>query len=911
MKHYLFVILMIVVLPLSSCHVSLANQSDFFTQMKKSLQGDALSSWVSVSYCNYSGVVCDIEGFVTKVDIFGWSLVGKFPEKVCSYLPKLRVLRLGHNLLKGKFPDSITNCSFLDELDMSYTDLAGKLPDFRSMKSLKILKFPHTRFTGNFPISIFSLSNLEEININEVRGFNPWELPENLTNLHKLKVCILTSCNLQGHIPPSIGNLTSLNDLELSGNYFRGKVPKEVGQLKNLHGLELYYNQLRGSIPTELGNLTELVDLDMSANLLTGELPESICRLPKLKGLQLYQNAITGEIPKAIGNSTTLTFLSLYSNFLTGKLPHNLGQLSPMITIELSENHLSGELPASVCNGGKLMYLLLLDNNFSGHIPERYTECINLLRFRVSHNCLEGSVPEKLFALPHAFIIDLSYNRLRGSFSKKIAYAANLSELFIQRNMITGPVPSEISRAQNLVKIDLSYNLLSSIIPSEIGNLRKLNILMLQGNKLTSSIPESISSLKSLNLVDLSDNLLTGRIPESLTDLLPNSINLTNNRLSGPIPPQFVKEGLLDIFSGNAGLCVSVNLRVSDSNFPPCSVNHSKKKVTNTWSIVLTLMVIVVVVALLLPHCYLFGVHSSVRYEVRSFCRNSLDPLQLLEGIQEANIIGHGGSGTVYKVIMNNKKTVAIKKLNQHSLDFGFTGWQKETKAEVMTLGGIRHINIIKLYCLLSTLDNHLLVYEYMENGNLWDALHSGNIHMNWITRRQIALGIAQGLAYLHHDLIPPIIHRDIKSSNILLDVDYQPKIADFGIAKILSKTGPDSTTSGIAGTYGYLAPEYSYSSMATRKCDVYSFGVVLMELITGRKVVEEAFGEGSNIVDWVAAKADTIEQASEVLDEQLAISSSEKMFQLLQIAIRCTNKSPTLRPTMKEVLESLLHTKP
>ncbi|KAE8709851.1 hypothetical protein F3Y22_tig00110328pilonHSYRG00678 [Hibiscus syriacus] len=199
-----------------------------------------------------------------------------------------------------------------------------------------------------------------------------------------------------------------------------------------------------------------------------------------------------------------------------------------------------------------------------------------------------------------------------------------------------------------------------------------------------------------------------------------------------------------------------------------------------------------------------------------------------------------------------------------------------------------------------------------MPNGNLWDALHKGWFHLDWPTRHQIALGVAQGLAYLHHDLMPPIIHRDIKSTNILLDVNYQPKVADFGIAKVLqARGGKDSTNTVIAGTYGYLAPEYAYSNKATTKCDVYSYGVVLMELITGKKPVESEFGENKNLVYWVSTKLDTKEGVMEALDRRVSGSFKDEMVRVLRTAMRCTCKNPSQRPTMNEVVQLLIAADP
>ncbi|XP_052200655.1 receptor protein-tyrosine kinase CEPR1-like [Diospyros lotus] len=930
----IFLLVLLLLSPLNCFPVAgISKQSQFFTLLKSSLQGKPLSDLEAKPFCNFTGIGCNAQGHVVSIDFSGWSLSGSFPEDVCSYLPELRVLRLGHNHLRGGFPYSITNCSLLQELNFSSTSLSGPLPDFSPMVSLRSLDLSANPFSGDFPISVLTnLTNLEQVYFYENRKFNSWKLPENISRLGTLKSMVLTTCSLHGSIPASIGNMTSLTDLELSENLLVGRIPSEIGRLKNLQQLELYKNQLEGELPEELGNLTELEDLDMSVNKFTGKIPDSICRLPKLKVLQLYNNSLDGKIPESIESSTTLTMLSLYDNMLTGEVPARLGASSPMILFEISENELSGQLPAEVCNGGKLLYFLVLGNMFSGKVPESYSRCQSLLRFRVSSNYLEGPIPEGLFSLPHASIVDLADNILTGTIPKRVGNAQNLSELFLQSNRISGVLPEEISEATNLVKIDLSNNLLSGPIPSEIGTLKKLNQLMLQGNKFNSSIPDSLSSLISLNVLDLSNNLLGGKIPESLCDLLPNSMNFSYNLLSGPIPLSFINGGiLLESFHGNPGLCVPQypNNYSSDlNNFPICS-DHNRKKIQNCiWAFGISAGIIVLGTVLFIKRWFARQ-HSMAETdetfsssffscEVKSFHGITFDQREVVESMVEKNVVGHGGSGTVYRIQLRTGEVFAVKKLwspktkdspttknhDQLSLD-------KELRTEVETLGNVRHKNIVKLYSCLSFHDFSLLVYEYMANGNLWDALHRGKMVLDWPTRHQIALGVAQGLAYLHHDLKPAIIHRDIKSTNILLDIDYQPKVADFGIAKALQGRGKDCTITVIGGTCGYFPPEYAYSCKATTKCDVYSFGVVLMELITGRKPVEVEFGENKNIIYWVSSKLETEEGIMEVLDRRVSGSFKDEMIRVLQVAVRCTFRMPANRPSMAEVVQCLIDADP
>lgn len=289
--------------------------------------------------------------------------------------------------------------------------------------------------------------------------------------------------------------------------------------------------------------------------------------------------------------------------------------------------------------------------------------------------------------------------------------------------------------------------------------------------------------------------------------------------------------------------------------------------------------------------------------------------------LDEENVIGSGGSGKVYRVDLKTSETVAVKRIWTMNMNKKRdNGLNRLMKAEVDILGTIRHKNIVKLYCCLSNGNSNLLVYEYMPNGNLFDALHKNNedkasrgsgLELDWPTRYKIALGAAHGLAYLHHGCSPAIVHRDVKSTNILLDKSYEAKIADFGIAKFLqAHCGRDSTTA-FTGTYGYIAPEYGFSLRVTEKSDVYSFGVVLLELLIGKQPIEPEFGENKDIVHWVSHKIRSHEDALEVLDSRISRSFKEEMFKVLKIAVHCTCKLPALRPTMREVVQMLMDADP
>jgi len=296
------------------------------------------------------------------------------------------------------------------------------------------------------------------------------------------------------------------------------------------------------------------------------------------------------------------------------------------------------------------------------------------------------------------------------------------------------------------------------------------------------------------------------------------------------------------------------------------------------------------------------------QWKLESFHPLELDADEIC-GVGDESLIGSGGTGRVYRLELKGRGgVVAVKRLWK-----GDAG--RVMAAEMAILGKVRHRNILKLHACLSRGELHFIVYEYMPRGNLHQALRreaakggggGGRPELDWPRRCRIAHGAAKGLMYLHHDCMPAIIHRDIKSTNILLDEDYEPKIADFGIARI-AEDSSDSELSCFAGTHGYLAPELAYSLKVTEKTDVYSFGVVLLELVTGRSPIDPRFGEGRDIVSWLSGKL-AAESLDDVLDPRVAATARERedMLKVLRIAVLCTAKLPAGRPTMRDVVKML-----
>lgn len=932
------------------------NLSDPNGQLRNWITNDTTSS-----PCAFNGVHCDKEGHVVALKLDNFQVGGPFPSKVCS-LRHLTVLSFANNAITGKVPEDLADCTSLRYLNLSQNYLIGSLPSFVSeMPSLECLDFSGNNFSGPIPPAFGQLRKLQTLNLyaNLLGGTIPGFLG-NLSNLVKLNLAInpfdsgpipveigkltqlqnlwLSRCNLKERIPDSIGNLTELRLLDVSQNNLTGPWRSSFSGLLKLASLQLYQNKLEGDIPKNIGSMT-LEFLDASDNMLSGMLPEGLGNLTRLKSLNLFENRLSGEIPAGIAELTLLKSLKLFGNSLTGKIPQKLGSKTQFEVLDFSENQLSGSLPTQLCNGGKLQILAVINNRLSGSISELYGNCTSLLRLRLANNKFGGEIPKGLWGLPEVSVLHLSSNSFEGSISKDIGNARNLSNLRIDSNRFSGKLPSEIAIVgllsffnasnnkfsgslpeelyglHNLDVLDLQVNSLSGNILSSIGSLKQLTVLNLKGNHISGEIPMQMGDLQSLIYLDLSSNQLTGEVPASLANLTFSFLNLSNNQLNGRIPSSFNK--YREAFLGNLNLCGE-----GFQNIEPCGLEKGEHHLT-TWilcGILVSVAALVLVVGLgcfYRKYCQSLDVKDKENldfsvWNVVSFHKRVFREGEILGSLDEANMIASGGAGQVYRVEMANGETVAVKRLPGRA-KIEASGYDNGFHAEAETLGTIRHKNIVKLWCCISGEDCNLLVYEYMRNGSLGDILHGLKAGcLDWPTRHRIALDSAQGLSYLHHDCIPPIVHRDIKSNNILLDDKLQASVADFGLAKILEKCEKGhETMSGVAGSYGYIAPEFCYTLKVTEKSDVYSFGVVLLELVTGKEPVDPSYGEGINIVKWVSRMVEKENGLQEVLDLNISEHYEDSMQHVLQIALLCTISLPGNRPTMRHVVEMLKDANP
>uniref|UniRef100_A0A7N0T519 Protein kinase domain-containing protein n=1 Tax=Kalanchoe fedtschenkoi TaxID=63787 RepID=A0A7N0T519_KALFE len=943
-----------------------------------------LSDWTiadrRAAPCDWTGVVCESgrSGPVVAVRLDDLGLHGEFPHNFCrirtlktlslynnnfagfisaqsiSICYRLRSLNVSENLFNGVLPEFEPEFSYLEELDVSSCSFTGEIPSsFGRFPALKVLKMESNLLSGSIPAFLGNLSQLTRLEL----AYNPLKeapLPGEIGNLTKLENLWLAGLNLIGEIPESIGRLSSLKNLDLCNNNLSGAIPASIGQLKNVTQILLYVNRLSGKLPDSIGECTSLISLDVSQNSLSGEFPVKLTA-PPIETLHLNDNFFTGALPKEIALMRNLINLLLFNNSFSGELPAELGRNAYLYEVDVSTNNFTGELPRDLCFRKSLSRLITFSNRFSGRLPDAYGECGSLTYVRVQGNQLSGTVPESFWSLPNLTHLELADNRLEGPVASSVSSAnaaSQLEKLLLSNNDFSGPLGNQICRMQNLVQFDLSRNRLSGVLPSCITEFGKLQTLELQENSFSGEFPGQVSAwigLQQLNIsnnqfsggvppllgklgvlgsLDLSSNRFSGEIPKELVKLSYNVFNLSNNDLHGVVPRMFDNSQYQSSLMGNPGLCSA-----GDSVFPRCEKSQARN--------VPVYLIVILAAALFILVAWLLWVLRSksspcrqdekAPWKVIAFQRAGLNESAILSSMIEENVIGQGGSGQVFKMETKSGQTLAVKQLWGGSRT---PEMNPAFESEVETLSRIRHSNIVKLLFACSSEEFRILVYEYMEKGSLGDALQGEKGFeglLDWPTRFKVALGAAQGLAYLHHDCVPAILHRDVKCNNILLDGEFNPKLADFGLAKSLKRDveeGKDAM-SRVAGSFGYIAPEYAYTLKVTEKSDVYSYGVVLLELITGKSPNDASFGENKNIVKWAteavtvratananvipslelnAEPARTCEGLDHIIDPRLTPSFSEleEIHKVLTIALQCTSALPARRPSMRKVVDLL-----
>ncbi|XP_057525017.1 receptor-like protein kinase HSL1 [Amaranthus tricolor] len=915
-----------------------------------------LTSWSSsTSPCQWHGIICSENKTVIGISMNTQNISGEIPLSICD-LKDLTLIDLGNNTLTGNFPTVLYNCTKLKSLDLSGNFFVGNLPNdinklssnlqhlvlgsnnfsgdipisLSQLKGLITLQMDSNYFNGTFPIELGNLENLERLEL-AYNSFSSMSLPKEFGNLKNLKFIWMTSCNLIGEIPQYFANLTRLEHIDLAKNDLVGEIPSGLFLLKNMTYMYLYTNMLSGSLPSSIKALN-LIEIDLSENNLIGTIPEKFGNLSKLQILHLQRNNFHGSIPSSIGRLPSLLKLKLFQNRFSGILPPELGLHSKLDGVEVSDNAFTGQLPDQLCFGRKLKGVVAFNNYLNGSIPPSLGQCNTLLVVMLYNNSLSGDIPKGMWTSSRMMHILLSNNHFSGQLPEKLAW--NLTSVEISNNKFSGKIPMSVSNTwRNLLVFKASDNSITGTVPLELTSLSKLNTLWLDGNQLTGELPSQINSWNRLNSLNLSHNQLFGSIPSALGSLPElDNLDLSDNQLSGKIPSELGQKKFCSLNLSDNQLTGKIPYELDNSDYNASYLNtylctnSGLLRLPKCQKFPLKFLPLVIFLTILVTFTAVYFIvfvnieiwqrkHKQHKetWVLIPFSKLCFTEEKIYNNLTEKNVIGYGGSGKVYQIPLNEMgDMVAVKKIwNTKKMSRNL---EKEFNAEVQTLSTIRHVNIVNLLCYISSENSRLLVYEYMENRSLDRWIHTSKHGLSsvdypvldWPSRKKIAMDAAKGLCYLHNDCSPPIIHRDVKSSNILLDSMFNAKIADFGLAKILTKVGGQPNTTGcLAGSFGYIAPEYVKTYKVNEKTDVYSFGVILLELVTGKE--PHKGDEYSSLAEWSFKHYNDGQLIQDSFDKEiLEPCFLDDMIYMFQLGLMCTSIEPHHRPSMKEVLRLL-----
>ncbi|KAL7001100.1 Zygote arrest protein 1 [Sarracenia purpurea var. burkii] len=641
-----------------------------------------------------------------------------------------------------------------------------------------------------------------------------------------------------------------------------------------------------------------------------------------------------------------------------------------VVSVSIPRTKLVGALSSSLGSLSELRHVNLRNNRFFGNLPSKLFEAQGLQSLVLYGNYLYGSLPSEIGNLKYLQNLDLSQNFFNGSLPTSLIQCKRLRFLDLSRNNFTSSLPDGFGTSfVSLEKLNLSFNKFSGPIPNDLGNLSNLQ-----------------------ETVDLSHNLFSGPVPASLGDLPEKVyIDLTYNNLSGPIPQNgaLVNRGPT-AFVGNPGLCGPplknpCSLDTAGSNSPPSlpflpsnspPQNNARKRESERGlgknaviALIVGDIVGICLIGLLFSYCYLRVCPRSKRKyengygfekgggkgrkdclcfrkdESETFSENveqyDLVPLDTqvafdLDELLKASafVLGKSGIGIVYKVVLEDGLTLAVRRLGE-----GGSQRFKEFQMEVEAIGKLRHRNIVTLRAYYWSVEEKLLIYDYVPNGNLANAIHgkAGMVSFTplpWFVRLKIMKGMAKGLAYLHEFSPKKYVHGDLKPSNILLGENMEPKLSDFGLGRLANIAGGSPTlqssrmasekqyqrqqsnasseavTVNLAANLGsyYQAPEALKAVKPSQKWDVYSYGVILLEMITGRMPLVQVGTSEMDLVNWMQLCIEEKKPLADVLDPFLAedVDKEEEIIAVLKVAMACIQSSPERRPTMRHVSDAL-----
>nr|KJB61626.1 hypothetical protein B456_009G371100 [Gossypium raimondii] len=854
------------------------------------------------------------------IDLSSNSLLGSLPNDTCQHLPKLEGLYLSWNELSGNIPSSMGKCSNLKNLSLSNNQLRGIIPkSIGNLTRLQELYLGFNNLEGQIPKEISNLLSLEMLNIQAIKGLTG-QIPSSIFNSTTLEEIDLFNNNLEGNLPP-ITNAPKLQILLLWRNKLTGNIPNSISNASMLQIIDLARNSFSGPIPKTLGNLRHLEVFQIfDNNLITGSATDhewsflsSLTNCRNLRRIDVSGNPFSGVLPTYIGNlSKSLQFFSAKKCELQGIIPMEIGNLTNLFLLQLGYNKLSGLIPASIGGMRNLQSLTFYNNKLGGPISESLCGLERLYEMCLGLNKLHGSIPSCLGNISALRYLCLDSNKLSSTIPSTLWNLKDILEIDLSSNHLHNSHAIDVGNLRSLLKLNLSRNLLKGDILSTFGGLQTLVSLDLSNNILHGHIPESFDGLISLEFLDLSNNNLSGVIPKSLEKLLYlKYFNVSFNRLEGEIP----SKGCFSNFSStsfmkNYALCGPPRLLV-----PPCKNDIHK----NSQMIILHafryglptigIVVVLIVLTIMYRRCQRRSTTLTIKDDLLSLKTprriSHAELSRATNGFEESNMLGSGSFGYVYKGRLSDGMEVAIKVFNLQT-EGAFRSFDIECDA----MCNIVHRNIVKVITCCSSVDFKALVLDYISNGNLEKWLHSENCFLNIIQRVDIMIDVAVAIEHLHNGHPTPIIHCDIKPSNILLDEDMVAHVGDFGVAKLLGEGEVMKQTMTLA-TIGYMAPEFGSAGIVSIKSDVYSYGIVLIETFTKKKPTDNVFVEEETIRHWMESSLPkgAIEIADVDLlrrEDEYIVVKANCISSIMELALNCSAELPEERKDMKDVVVEL-----
>ncbi|PVH37888.1 hypothetical protein PAHAL_5G114000 [Panicum hallii] len=826
------------------------------------------------------------------------------------------------------------------------------------------VRLPSMNLQGTLSDAVGQLSALMYLDLsNNLNLGGP--LTPKIGNLKQLTTLILLGCSFSGNIPREIGNLSQLTFLALNSNKFTGGIPPTLGLLSNLIWLDMSANKLSGQIPVSpgLNQLVKAKHFHFSENQLTGPMSESLFNgNMNLIHAIFDNNNFTGPIPESLGLVISLQIIRLDHNRFSGPVPDSIGNLSNLMELSLANNLLNGTMP-DLTSVTQLDYVDLSNNNFpSSRAPGWFSTLTSLNSIFMENDDLTGTIPSALFSLPNLQQVSLARNSFGGKLNMTGNISSQLQVVDLTNNQI---IEADVTSYSN--SLILSGNPVCFDNTSFCTLKQKQQVPYATNLGPCAAIPcptdQSASPVTSQNCACTNpfQGLMIFRAPAFSDVTSPTNFQILESTLQQNLSLASGSVALSNVeFSPGAPLTFTVKIfPVSGTSFnrsdviriSTALVNQTLKAPTafGPYSFIASTyfpgpsnkkssMGKGAIIGIAIAGCVLIaGFIMAAMYALRQrriakeAVERTTNPFaswgtggtdngdapqlkgaryfsfeelkKCTNNFSEINEIGSGGYGKVYKGTLANGQIAAIKRAQQGSMQ-----GVAEFKNEIELLSRVHHKNLVSLVGFCYEQGEQMLVYEYIPYGTLRENLmDKGGVSLDWKKRLRIAIGSAKGLAYLHELADPPIIHRDIKSTNILLDESLNAKVADFGLSKLVSDTQKGHVSTQVKGTLGYLDPEYYMTQQLSEKSDVYSFGVVLLELITARQPIEK----GRYIVREIRTAIDQYDQEyyglKGLIDPKIRDSAKLIGFRrFVQLAMECVEESGVDRPTMNDVVKEL-----